>query len=96
VSHALPEADGARPSRTRAPVSVAGRDARRAAHDRLPTTPAARAALALTIGSEGWRLLTAVDHADAPVLATRGARRCYAAPGLDPKLSEGRHPTALA
>jgi transposase len=40
---------------------------RRAEDDRLPTTHAARAALALTIGQDGWRLLAATDHADAPV-----------------------------
>jgi transposase len=43
-----------------------GRYARRAEDDRLPTTQAARAALALTIGHDGWRLLAAVDHPDAP------------------------------
>ena len=42
------------------------REARRAEDDRLPTTHAARAALALTLGHEGWQLLSAVDHADAP------------------------------
>src|SRR5262245_36191994 len=42
------------------------RYARRAEDDRLPTTQAARAALALTIGNDGWRLLAAVDHPDAP------------------------------
>jgi transposase len=40
---------------------------RRAEDDRLPTTQAARAALALTIGHDGWRLLAAIDHADAPL-----------------------------
>ena len=39
---------------------------RRAEDDRLPTTHAARAALTLTIGHDGWRLLAAIDHADAP------------------------------
>jgi transposase len=39
---------------------------RRAEDDRLPTTPATRIALALTIGNDGWRLLSAVDHADSP------------------------------
>jgi transposase len=39
---------------------------RRAEDDRLPTTLAARAALALTIGHDGWRLLAAIDHPDAP------------------------------
>jgi transposase len=43
-----------------------GRYARRAEDDRLPTTQAARAALALTIGHDGWRLLAAIDHPDAP------------------------------
>jgi transposase len=42
------------------------RYARRAEDDRLPTTHAARAALALTIGHDGWQLLSAVDHAEAP------------------------------
>jgi transposase len=39
---------------------------RRAEDDRLPTTQAARAALALTIGNDGWRLLAAIDHPDTP------------------------------
>jgi transposase len=43
-----------------------GRYARRAEDDRLPTTQAARAALALTIGHDGWRLLAAIDHPEAP------------------------------
>jgi transposase len=42
------------------------RYARRAEDDRLLTTQAARAALALVIGTDGCRLLAAVDHADAP------------------------------
>jgi transposase len=42
------------------------RYARRAEDDRLPTTQAARAALALTIGYDGWRLLAAVDHVETP------------------------------
>jgi transposase len=42
------------------------RYARRAEDDRLPTTPAARGALTLTIGHDGWRFLAAVDHPDAP------------------------------
>jgi transposase len=42
------------------------RYARRAEDDRLPTTQAARAALTLTIGHDGWRLLAAVEHPDAP------------------------------
>lgn len=42
------------------------RYARRAEDDRLPTTPAACAALALTIGHDGWQLLSAIDHDDTP------------------------------
>jgi transposase len=42
------------------------RYARRAEDDRLPPTQAARAALALAIGKDGGRLLSAVDHAAAP------------------------------
>jgi transposase len=42
------------------------RDARRAEDDRLPSPQSARAALTLTIGHDGWRLLAAIDHADAP------------------------------
>jgi transposase len=38
----------------------------RAEDDRLPTTQAARAALTLTIGNDGWQLLAAIDHPDAP------------------------------
>ena len=43
-----------------------GRYARRAEDDRLPPTQAARAALTLTIGRDGWRLLAAIDHPQAP------------------------------
>ena len=50
----------------REPPDWRDRYARRAEDDRLPTTQAARAALALTIGHDGWRLLAAIDHADAP------------------------------
>jgi transposase len=42
------------------------RYARRAEDDRLPTTRIAHAALALSIGRDGWRLLAAVDHPDTP------------------------------
>jgi transposase len=42
------------------------RYARRAEDDRLPTTPAARAARALSRGHEGQQWLSAVDHAEAP------------------------------
>jgi transposase len=34
--------------------------------DRLPTTPVARATLALTIGNDGWTLLSAIEHSHAP------------------------------
>jgi transposase len=37
---------------------------RRAEDDRLPTTRPARTTLALTIGYDGWRLLSAIDHAE--------------------------------
>ena len=39
---------------------------RRAEDDRLPTTQTARAALTLTIGNDGRRLLAAVEHPDTP------------------------------
>jgi hypothetical protein len=39
---------------------------RRAEDDWLPTTRPARTTLALTIGYDGWRLLSAIDHAAAP------------------------------
>jgi transposase len=39
---------------------------RRAEDDRLPTTQTARAALTLLIGHDGWPLLSALEHADAP------------------------------
>jgi len=42
------------------------RDARRAEEDRLPSTQPARAALTRTIGHDGWRLLAAIAHAEAP------------------------------
>jgi transposase len=48
------------------PAEWRDRYVRRAEDDRLPTTHAARAALALTIGNDGWRLLAAVNHAEAP------------------------------
>jgi len=40
---------------------------RRAADHRLPTTRAARAALALTIGPDEWQLRAVVDHPEAPL-----------------------------
>jgi Transposase DDE domain len=52
--------------RTVSPSDWKDRYARRAEDDRLPTTQAARAALTSTIGHDGWRLLSAVDHAEAP------------------------------
>jgi transposase len=52
--------------RTVSPPDWKDRYVRRAEDDRLPTTQAARAALAGTIGHDGWQLLAAVDHADAP------------------------------
>jgi transposase len=48
------------------PLEWNDRYARRAEDDRLPTTQAARAARALTIGNDGWRLLAAVDHTASP------------------------------
>jgi transposase len=48
------------------PPDWRGRYARRAEDDRLPTTQAARAALVLTIGHDGWQLLAAIDHPNAP------------------------------
>jgi transposase len=39
---------------------------RRAEDDRLPTTQTARAALTLAMGNDGRRLLSAVEHPDAP------------------------------
>jgi transposase len=44
----------------------ADRYARRAEADRLPSKQAVREALAVTIGHDGWRLLTVVYRADAP------------------------------
>jgi transposase len=48
------------------PPAWRDRYARRAEDDRLPTTQAARTALILTIGCDGWQLLAAIDHADTP------------------------------
>ncbi len=52
--------------RTVSPPVWQDRYARRAEDDRLPTTQTARAALTLMIGTDGWQLLSAVDHPDAP------------------------------
>jgi transposase len=51
---------------TVSPLDWKDRYTRRAEDDRLPTTQTARAALTLTIGNDGRRLLSAVDHPDAP------------------------------
>jgi transposase len=48
------------------PPAWRDRYARRAEDERLPATQTARTALILTIGCDGWQLLAAVDHADAP------------------------------
>jgi len=52
--------------RAMSPPEWRDRYTRRAEDDRLPTTQTARAALTLTIGNDGRRLLAAVDHPDAP------------------------------
>jgi transposase len=67
MRHALNTLAAVAPEWLRA-VSLADwrdRDARRAEDDRLPTQ-VARAALALTIGDDGWRLLAAIDAPEAP------------------------------
>jgi transposase len=68
MRHALNTLAIVPPEWLRAASSPDWRDryARRAEADRLPTTQAARAALALIIGQDGWRLLAAIDHPDAP------------------------------
>lgn len=69
VRHALNSLAVAAPAWLRA-VSDAewqARYARRAEDDRLPTKQAARDALTLTIGRDGWELLTALHAADTPV-----------------------------
>jgi transposase len=68
MRHALNTLAIVAPEWLRAASSPDWRDryARRAEADRLPTTQAARAALALIIGQDGWRLLAAIDHPDAP------------------------------
>lgn len=55
------------------PSEWRGRYTRRAEDDRLPTTQTARTALALTIGHDGWRLLSAIDHPGPPWLQERPA-----------------------
>ncbi len=53
--------------RTVSPPDWKDRYTRRAEDDRLPTTQTARAALTLTIGNDGRRLLSTVDHLEAPL-----------------------------
>lgn len=50
----------------RAPTAWVDRSAHRADHERLPEKPAARAALALTVGADGFALLEALGADDAP------------------------------
>jgi transposase len=68
MRHALNTLAVVAPAWWRAVSPAAWRDryARRAEDDRLPTTPVARAALALTIGHDGWRWLAASDAPAAP------------------------------
>jgi len=68
LRHALNTLAAVAPEWLRAvsPAEWRDRYARRAEDDRLSTTQAARAALARTIGHDGWRLLAAIDHPDAP------------------------------
>jgi transposase len=68
MRHALHTLAVVAPEWRRAVSPPDGRDryARWAEDDRLPTTQAARAALTLTIGRDGWRLLAAIDHPEAP------------------------------
>jgi len=68
MRHALNSLAVAAPAwlRAQAPPDWADRYARRAEDDRLPAKQAARDALALTIGADGYTLLTALGAADAP------------------------------
>jgi transposase len=68
LRHALNTLAAVAPEWLRAvsPPEWRDRYTRRAEDDRLPSTQTARAALALTIGNDGRRLLSAVDHPDAP------------------------------
>jgi transposase len=68
LRHALNSLAVVAPSwlRVISPPAWKDRYARRAEEDRLPTTVAARAARALTIGPDGERLLSTVDQADTP------------------------------
>lgn len=68
MRHALNSLAVAAPAwlRAQAPPDWADRYARRAEDDRLPAKQAARDALALTIGADGYALLTAIGADDAP------------------------------
>jgi hypothetical protein len=74
LRQALKTLAGGVPERWRAvsPPDGQDRSARRAADDRLPTPPAAGAALALRSGDEGWQRLAAVAHAEAPAWRRAG------------------------
>jgi transposase len=98
MRHALNTLAAVAPEWLRAvsPADWRDRYAPRAEDDRLPTTQVARAALALTIGHDGWRLLAAIDHPEAPAVAARGARDRHSAPSVDAKLLVGRHPAPVA
>jgi transposase len=68
MRHALNTVAVVAPEWLRAVSSLDWKDryARWAEDDRLPTTQAARVVLALTIGHNGWRLLSAIDHPESP------------------------------
>ena len=88
--------------RALAPPEWGERYARRAEDDRLPAKQAARAALALTIGADGFALLAAAYGPDAPawlreVPAVATLRRVWVAAvpprrGHDPLARVGRYP----
>lgn len=68
MRHALNSLAVAAPAWLRAVSDAAWQDryVRRVEDDRLPTKQAARDALALTIGQDGWQLLSAIYQADTP------------------------------
>lgn len=68
VRHALNSLAVAAPAWLRSVSHAEWKDryTRRAEDDRLPTKEADRAALALTIGNDGWQLLTALSAPEAP------------------------------
>ena len=72
------------------------RYARRAEDDRLPSGQAARDALALTIGGDGYALLTALYAATAPRVAPGGSGGGHPASGLDAAIPSGRGGRAVA